>query len=122
VPLSFSEYQVLAMRTRSKTYTPGDKTSLLVSALGLCGEAGELAELLKKNIAQGHSLPDDNIVQELGDIMWYLAHACECFGYPMEVVAETNIKKLKARFPDGFSTERSVNREDSDSTMGGVTR
>lgn len=112
MPISFNEYQKLAARTRSKAYHPGDKLSMTVSALGLCGESGELAEHVKKHIAQGHGLDADKIRKELGDIMWYLAEACSCFGYEMEQVAQENIDKLKARFPDGFDANRSINRDD----------
>lgn len=112
MPISFSEYQKLAMRTRSKEYHPGDKTSFMVTALGLCGEAGEFAEIVKKHVAHKHGLDADAVRKELGDILWYVAHACECFGYPMEEIAQANIDKLKARYPDGFSSERSINRDD----------
>jgi NTP pyrophosphatase (non-canonical NTP hydrolase) len=113
VPLSFSEYQKAAGRTRSDKYQPGDKLSMTTAVLGLCGESGELADVLKKWLAHGHGLDSEAIRKELGDIMWYLAEACSCFGYHMEEIAEQNIEKLKKRYPDGFSSERSINRDDN---------
>jgi NTP pyrophosphatase (non-canonical NTP hydrolase) len=112
MPLTFEDYQRDAARTRSDKYVAGSKTSLMVNALGLCGEAGEFAELIKKHVGHGHTLDGEVARKELGDILWYLSEAAMAIGFPLEQIAAENIAKLKLRYPDGFSSTRSINRDD----------
>ncbi|MEA2008209.1 MAG: nucleoside triphosphate pyrophosphohydrolase family protein [Chloroflexota bacterium] len=108
-PLSFNEYQKLAERTSG---AGGDgERRLMVSALGLAGEAGEFANLIKKMTAHGHPLDVDALGEELGDVLWYLAEAASACGIDLGTVGEKNIEKLRQRYPNGFSEERSLNRE-----------
>lgn len=103
-----NEYQVLAQRT-SSTNTPGDK--LLNGALGLNGEAGEVADIIKKFRYQGHPLDTDHVMEELGDVAWYLAEACAGLNVDLETVLSANIAKLEKRYPNlRFEAERSINR------------
>ena len=105
-----NEYQKLCMRTAN-----GLESNELIAngAMGLCGEAGEVIDLVKKWVFQGHELCQDDVVGELGDVLWYAAILCEGIGTTMEEVMQKNIKKLKKRYPDGFEVERSVNRCDA---------
>lgn len=50
--------------------------------------------------------------KELGDVLWYLSDLCKQFGFSLSDVMETNIEKFKKPYPDGFSCERSINREE----------
>ena len=84
---------------------------LVNGALGLCGESGEFADAVKKQMFQGHDLDIPHLIEELGDIAWYIAVASHALGYKLEDVLTINIEKLKRRYPNGFDTERSVNRE-----------
>ena len=105
-----NEYQKLCMRTANKL----DRLKLIVNgAMGLCGEAGEVIDLIKKWVFQGHELWQDDVVEELGDVLWYAAILCEGIGTTMEEVMQKNIDKLKNRYPHGFEVERSVNRDDA---------
>lgn len=105
-----NEYQKLCMRTANKL----DGFKLIVNgAMGLCGEAGEVIDLIKKWVFQGHELCQDDVVEELGDALWYAAILCEGIGLSMEEVMQKNIEKLKKRYPNGFDAERSVNRGDA---------
>lgn len=107
-----NEYQELAMRTCSIPYD--DKEDMMRHAVfGLCSEAGEVAALLQK-IYQGHSFDRDHAIKELGDCCWMIAEACKALNTTMEFVMQTNIEKLRARFPDGFDPERSRNRKEGD--------
>lgn len=115
--MTFAEYQELASKTRSNEYTAGDRTSLAVNALGLAGEAGEICDHIKKHLGHRHTLEDFKIIHELGDILWYVSEMAFACGYPLEEIAERNIAKLKERYPEGFSTDRSLNRP-SDVTRG----
>lgn len=90
--------------------TVTDDFTLSEGALGLCGESGEVTEIIKKHFYHGHKLDRDNLLLELGDVAWYLAVIAELCGIELSEVFEANIEKLQKRYPDGFSSERSINR------------
>jgi NTP pyrophosphatase (non-canonical NTP hydrolase) len=106
--LTLAEYQTLADRS-SGAGGEGDRR-LIVSALGLAGEAGEFANLVKKMTAHGHKFDPDALKDELGDVLWYLAEAATASGLSLELIARDNVDKLIKRYPDGFSKENSINR------------
>lgn len=105
-----NEYQRLAMRTLNPAL--GERDVLINAVMGLCGEAGEAIDLVKKHLAQGHELDRERLARELGDVAWYLAECATAIGYGLDDVLRMNIEKLAARYPEGFDTERSVNREE----------
>ncbi len=107
-----NEYQKLAMRTCSIPYN--DAGAMLNHAVfGLTSEAGEVSGILQK-VYQGHDIDPMHLKKELGDCLWMIAEACEALGFEMDDVMRTNIEKLKYRYPEGFSAERSINREAGD--------
>ena len=67
---------------------------------------------LKKVIYQGHGQQNQKIIEELGDALWGIAEAATALGVPMAYIAECNVQKLQQRYPRGFSTEASVNRDE----------
>jgi len=91
---------------------------LLTASVGMCAEAGEFTEVVKKIVFQGKPVTEENLFhlkRELGDIMWYVAQACMGLDVSLEEVIQMNFEKLSARYPDGsFSIERSENREAND--------
>lgn len=107
--MTVSEYQKLAMVTQNKELDKKDV--LIVGVMGLCGESGEAIDLVKKHIAQGHELDREHLLEELGDIAWYLAETAYALDADLEDIFEANIAKLKKRYPEGFDAERSKNRE-----------
>ena len=107
--MEINEYQKLAMRTLNDDI-PKDEV-LINAVMGLCSESGEAIDIVKKQLFQGHSLDEAHLKEELGDIAWYLAEAAEALGVSLEEIFSANIEKLKARFPEGFESERSVNRQ-----------
>ena len=111
--MTINEYQTAALRT-AQTDKLTARELLLNSALGLCGESGEVADLLKKYHFQGHNLDLNHVAKELGDIAWYLAVGAYSIGYDLETILQMNVDKLKARYPDGFSTDRSLHRAEND--------
>ena len=111
--MTINEYQTAALRT-AQTDKLTARELLLNSALGLCGESGEVADLLKKYHFQGHNLDLDHVAKELGDISWYLAVGAYAIGYDLETILQMNVDKLKARYPDGFSVDRSLHRDKND--------
>lgn len=91
--------------------------SLLTAAFGLSSEAGEFTEIVKKILFQGKPLDADNVFhmkRELGDIAFYLAVACSALDVPVSEIIQMNVEKLSARYPDGFSVEKSENRKVGD--------
>ncbi|MBN2501928.1 MAG: nucleoside triphosphate pyrophosphohydrolase family protein [Anaerolineales bacterium] len=107
--LSMNVYQELAGRTAGAGGT-GDRR-LIIAALGLAGEAGEFANLVKKLTAHGHTdITPEVLADELGDVLWYLAEAATACGLELDFVASENVRKLQKRYPEGFSEEHSVNR------------
>lgn len=73
----------------------------LECALGLCGEAGEVAEQVKKHFFHGHELDKRHMIEELGDVAWYLAVLCDAIGSDLDTVMEENLKKLEQRYLKG---------------------
>ena len=108
--MTINEYQTLAMRTLNQALSKKDV--LINGVMGLCGEAGEAIDLVKKHLAQGHELDRDALIKELGDVAWYLAETAYALDIPLEDVFERNIAKLKARYPHGFETKKSLNRDE----------
>lgn len=108
IRLSADEYQKLAMRTLNPQMSERDV--LINSVMGLCGESGEVIDLVKKHLAQGHDLDKEKMARELGDVAWYLAEAATALGISLEEVLKGNIDKLKKRYPEGFDSEKSINR------------
>jgi len=108
--LTLNKYQNLANRSAGAG-GQGEKR-LIVSALGLAGEAGEFANLVKKMTAHGHPFDPVSLKDELGDVLWYLAEAATAVGLTLEDIASHNVDKLIKRYPEGFSETQSINRPD----------
>jgi NTP pyrophosphatase (non-canonical NTP hydrolase) len=109
----FDEYQQLALRTASAQSTESEQTMLDAAALGLAGESGEIADHVKKILYHGHPLDDatrDKIAKEIGDILWYCAIGARGIGVSLSEIARMNVEKLRKRYPEGFSSEKSLNR------------
>lgn len=100
-----NEYQALAMRT-----APENARMWSNVGLGIAGEAGEVADQIKKYLHQGHPLDREKLFEELGDVAWYVALGATVLGVSLESVLEGNVAKLMKRYPQGFEAERSVNR------------
>jgi NTP pyrophosphatase (non-canonical NTP hydrolase) len=116
-----NEYQQAALRTE---YTPAfvqhghDRTPpegvnlarLIHAALGACTETGELQDMIKKHIIYGKPFDAVNILEECGDVLWYLALALDATGHTMDECMERNIAKLRKRFPERFTSEHALAR------------
>ena len=108
--MTVNEYQKLAMTTLNSNLSKKD--ILINGVMGLCGESGEAIDIVKKWLAQGHELDKEKLAKELGDICWYLAETATALGLSLEDIMEANIEKLRKRYPEGFDTHRSVNRQE----------
>lgn len=90
---------------------------LLTASIGLSSESGEFSEVVKKLVFQGKPFSREehfHMKRELGDIAWYLANACTALDISFESVIEENIRKLEARYPNGFEAFRSEKRAEGD--------
>ena len=108
--MNINEYQELAMRTLNPELSKKDV--LVNSVMGLCGESGEAVDIVKKHLFHSHPLDREKLIKELGDVAWYLAEAATALDIPLSEIFEKNIEKLKSRYPEGFDTEKSINREE----------
>lgn len=85
---------------------------LVWNALGLAGEAGEVADTIKKAVFHRHGLDRDVVIKELGDVLWYVAALATKLGVSLEDVAQRNVAKLRERYPEGYSSAASQARVD----------
>ena len=96
--MRFSEYQA---RSRETAIYPNAGDNIVYPALGLCGEAGETAEKVKKAIRDdGGTLTEERreaIAAELGDVLWYVAQLATEAGLDLETIAGANLEKLASR-------------------------
>ena len=110
--MTINEYQRLAMTTLNPSLSKKDV--LINGVMGLCGEAGEAIDIVKKYLAQGHELDREKLMKELGDVAWYLAETAYALDADLESVLQGNIDKLRSRYPQGFQTAHSIHRKEED--------
>ena len=113
----FDHYQHEVQRTGSAV-PDGDESrfakELSLCGMGLAGEAGEVCDTLKKVVHHGRALDRAKVVEEMGDVLWYLAHLANVLGVTLDDVAQANIVKLRKRYPNGFTTADSIARRDEE--------
>lgn len=116
--MNSSQYISDAIRTEStdfeamNTRLSSDGTKRLLHAgFGLSTEAGEFLDALKKHIFYGKELDRVNLKEEMGDLFWYLAIACDELDVEFESLMKTNIAKLKARYGEKFTEQKAENRD-----------
>lgn len=80
--------------------------------MGLAGEIGEVIDIMKKHIYQGKELDITDVIEEVGDVLWYIANFCSVNNITMDECMESNIKKLRKRFPNGFTIKDANQRKD----------
>lgn len=100
---TLNQYQVEALRTAAPSPD-------YILGLGIAGEAGEVADEMKKELGHGHDRDRAKMAKELGDVLWYTAVLADRYGYSLSDIATLNINKLKARYPQGFTVEGSIHR------------
>lgn len=99
--MTIDEYTQEVKRT-SASELPGWKR-MISFTLGLCGESGEFAELVKKEVGHNIAIGDEQAKRELGDVLWYWFALCDVFGFDPAEVMQVNVDKLRKRYPDGFT-------------------
>lgn len=96
-PIAWNDYQRQALQTAAGSATP----DLDHAVLGIAGEAGEIVDALKKHRVYGRPLDTQNVVEELGDLAWYIALACRALDVSFDDCLKANLRKLAKRYPDG---------------------
>lgn len=104
-------YQYLASRTISRDLKLDAIKSHALH--GMASEIGEVHGLYQKTY-QGHQLDENHVKSELGDLLWFIAEFCSANGWKLSDVANRNIEKLIARYPNGFEAEKSLKRKEGD--------
>lgn len=105
----FDLYQIEAYKTANMSLS--DLGQLINGGLGIAGEAGEVADEIKKYAYQGHDLDKEKLKKELGDVLWYVALTASALSIPLSEIATGNIDKLRARYGEVFDQYKSVNRQ-----------
>jgi NTP pyrophosphatase (non-canonical NTP hydrolase) len=106
------QYRAEVLRTYGGPDDPLYKLSL--GAMGLAGETGEVVDHIKKVLFAGHILDAEALMEEMGDVLWYLALLSDMLGCSLALLMEMNVKKLQVRYPDGFDPRRSQERQPVD--------
>lgn len=109
--MTLNDYQELAARTINTRLSY--KQQEMHALHGMCGEIGELHSLYQKEY-QEHPFDKEHAMKELGDLLWFIAEYCTACEFTLEDVAKANIDKLKARYPEGFEADKSLNRKEGD--------
>lgn len=120
-----SEYVLNAIRTapNEEKYHDNlyridtDTLPLIHAQIGICTEAGEIADIFKRFIFYGKNIDIINLSEELGDLLWYIAIASNELDrisegkITLETIMQTNINKLKARYPEHYNDTDALNRD-----------
>jgi NTP pyrophosphatase (non-canonical NTP hydrolase) len=101
--MNFNEYQTAVVRTLKRG--DNERFDLNHMALGVAGESGELVDCIKKHTVYGKVLDKENLAEEIGDSLWYLSNICNLMGWDLAAIAEKNIVKLHARYPEKYTDE-----------------
>lgn len=107
--ITLDQYQEVALSTCAVLPM---QQQILHATLGLVSESGEIADNVKRKIAYGRDLDIPNLIEEAGDVLWYLLLLTKTLGLSLEDIADANIAKLSRRYPElRFTAERALNRD-----------
>ena len=106
--MNIRDFQTLSVRTMNKELTKEQQISNTV--FGANGELGEVTDILKKYLYQGHRINKQHLAEEIGDTLFYIVNLCTLFNLDIEDILQGNVDKLRKRFPNGFEVDRSINR------------
>jgi len=109
--MQMNEYQKAAARTMNPALKWEQQANHALH--GMTGEVGEIHSLYQKSY-QGHAIECAHLKKELGDLLWFIAEYCTAMNWTLEEVAQANIDKLLARYPNGFEVDKSLHRKEGD--------
>lgn len=105
--MNIVEYQKKSVRTMLF-----DENTSVHCCMGISGEAGEVIDLIKKSVYYGKPLDKTKVSEEIGDLMFYIVNLATSYNLSMSDILKNNVKKLELRFPNGFSKEDAIRRND----------
>lgn len=113
------DYQEASKRTDLLDYGPvrdrltaaGRVPQILHALMGVCTESGEMMDQLKRHLIYGAKLDTTNLLEEAGDLQWYVSLLLTALGSTFDAVQAANIAKLKVRYPDKFTEDKATNRD-----------
>lgn len=108
--MDLKQYQKEASRTDAPLGDTYSNLHAVHMVMGMQTEIGELMDVYKKHLAYNKPIDEVNEKEEIGDLMWYIACHCENKGWNLSDILETNINKLKARYPEKFNSDDAINR------------
>lgn len=108
--MELDTYSQLAMRTAKNMGSL--KMDLIHGALGIASDAGELVDAIKKHTVYGKELDTTNVIEEIGDCLWFLALIASALDIKLSHVAEINIQKLERRYPEKYTGQAAIERAD----------
>ena len=88
------------------------KELLILTALGIAGESGEIVDTIKKVLYHLHELNVPDLCKELGDLLWYMTLLGDTLGLTLNDIMQANVDKLHKRYPNGFDPQRSQHRQE----------
>lgn len=100
-----------------KNLIRSNKIDLLHSFIGLATETGEILDAFKKHLFYNAPYDYNNLVEELGDLLWYIQLAINWLNWntpldlSIERLIEVNVQKLRKRYPNGFEDDKALNRD-----------
>ena len=107
--MSLNDYQVKSKRTLNQELTKEQTVSNMI--MGILGETGEVADIIKKHYYQGHDMDIEHIKEEIGDVMFYIVNLCNVLDLDLEALLYQNHTKLMKRYPNGFNEKDSIERD-----------
>ena len=104
-------YQKLSRRTQNEQLT--DYAKRLHALHGLCSEVGEIHSIFQHEY-QGKELSKEKVIDECGDLCWFLCELLDTFAVDFSQVLRYNVDKLRKRYPEGFDAVRSEKRHEGE--------
>lgn len=100
------EFEKVLARLQDK-----ETVRLLHASIGINTEGGEIADQIKRHVFYGKPIDKVNLIEEAGDVLWYLAVLLNACGSSFDDAMDRNIAKLRARFGDKFTEAQAINRD-----------
>lgn len=107
--MEISKYQAEASRTLVSLNSGLENDTHMI--FGMQTETAEITDVYKKALAYNKQIDYTNVKEELGDLMWYVANMCNLNGWDLRDILQTNIDKLKTRYPEKFTNDLAINRD-----------
>lgn len=110
------DYLPIVDQLAGKIYQKPNLIRLIHASMGMSGETGEITDTIKKNLMYDKPVDTENLKEECGDVLWYMAIMLHELGSSFEEIMEQNVAKLLKRYPNGFTEEDAIARADKNNS------